>query len=241
MNQLYKKNEIMFAIIWIIVYVVGLSTADNVSSMIGVEKSVTTILCIVLTSVLVLWMKKQGLLKTYGLCKSELPANKLLFYIPLFVMASINVWFGIVFNYGILESFLYILSMLLVGFLEEIIFRGLLFKAMYKNGVKSAVIVSSVTFGIGHIVNLVNGSGADLFSNLLQVLYAMAGGFLFTILFLKTKSLWACIITHGVLNALSVFANEGVMTPARDIFCALALILISVFYAVYILKQSVVK
>ena len=109
---------------------------------------------------------------------------------------------------------------------------------MCKDNVKSAIIVSSVTFGIGHIVNLVNGSGADLFSNLLQVGYAIAAGFLFTIIFYKTKSLIACIVTHGVLNALSIFANEAASTPGWKITTAIALAGISVLYAIYIMKAN---
>ena len=64
--------------------------------------------------------------------------------------------------------------MINVGFLEEIIFRGFLFKMMKKDNVKSAIIVSSITFGIGYIVNLLNG--ADFIPSLLQVFYAIAIG-----------------------------------------------------------------
>ena len=49
--------------------------------------------------------------------------------------------------------------MLCVGFAEEVIFRGFLFRAMEKDNVKTAIIGSSVTFGLGHVLNLVNGSG----------------------------------------------------------------------------------
>lgn len=38
--------------------------------------------------------------------------------------------------------------MLCVGFLEEVIFRGLLFTAIAKDTIKTAVVLSSVTFGI---------------------------------------------------------------------------------------------
>ena len=237
MNNIYKKSEIAFAILWIIVYIVSLSIADNISAAIGIEKLITLPVCIVLTVILTIWICKNRHTKKYGLCKSEIPPSQLLFYIPLVLLVSTNLWFGVSMNLTILETVLYMLSMLLVGFLEEIIFRGLLFQAMCKDDVKTAMIVSSVTFGVGHIVNLFNGSGADLFSNLLQVCYAMAAGFLFTMLFYKTKSLWACIITHGVLNALSVFANEAAMTPAKEGMTAVLLIVISMAYAQYIRKK----
>lgn len=67
--------------------------------------------------------------------------------------------------------------MLCVGFLEETIFRGLPFTAIAKDNLKSAVIISSVTFGIGHIINLFNGSGMDLVNNLCRIVFAVAVGF----------------------------------------------------------------
>lgn len=237
MTKFYKKNGLLFAIFWIVIYVIGLSIADNVSISIGIEKSITVLACLVMTTVIYTWIKKNDLLEVYGLCKCEIEAKKLLYYMPLIIMASVNLWYGVAFDLSVMETAFYIFSMLMVGFLEEIIFRGFLFVEMCKDNVKTAIIVSSITFGIGHIVNLVNGSGADLFSNILQVIYAIAGGFLFTILFYKTKSLWACIITHSVLNALSVFANESAMTQIREIVSAGILTVISVTYAIYILRR----
>lgn len=52
---------------------------------------------------------------------------------------------------------------------------------------------------------------------------------MFTVLFYKGGSLWPCMITHGVLNALSAFAVEG--TEAADMLTAAALTVISVLYA----------
>ena len=237
MTKLYNKNPILFAILWIVLYVVGLSAADNLSLSLGMEKSVSLPVCMLMSAVLFVWIRKNSLQKAFGLCRSKIPAKDLLWYLPLIVMTSVNLWLGAVLNMSVTETVLYILSMLLVGFLEEIIFRGLLFKAMCRDNVKTAVIVSSVTFGIGHIVNLFNGSGADLLSNLLQVVYAIAAGFLFTILFYKTGSLLACIAAHSVLNALSVFANEGAQTVGFELFSAAALTVISLGYAWFILKK----
>ena len=232
--RLYKKSQIWFAVVWIIAYCVLLSLGDNLSRMAGIEKSITLPVCIVLSMGLFCFLRKNGLLKEYGLCKSDIPAGKLLLYLPLAVLVSMNLWFGTAMNLSPLETALYICSMLLVGFLEEMIFRGLLFKAMCKDNVKSAIVVSSVTFGIGHIINLINGSGADLMSNLLQVGYAIAVGFLFVLLFYKTKSLLACIFTHSGVNALSFFADESGMTPELEIISAAILALVAIAYAVYI-------
>ncbi len=238
MTKLYEKNGVLFAIIWIVVYVVGLSLADNLSIEIGIQKSVSLLLCVVLTLVAILWIKKNNYMAKFGLCKPQVSADKMLYYIPLVLLATMNIWYGFTMNMSVVESLLYVFSMLLVGFLEEIIFRGFLFVEMARDNVKTAVIVSSVTFGIGHIVNLFNGSGADLFSNVLQVIYAIAAGFMFTIIFLKTKSLWPCIITHSVLNSSGAFANEAAATPLLQMGTATALTVIAIGYSIYIIRKK---
>ena len=133
-----------------------------------------------------------------------------------------------------LETILRVLSMLCVGFLEEMIFRGLLFNAMVKDGIKSAIIVSSLTFGIGHIVNLINGSGAELLPNILQVIYAVAVGFAFVMIYYKTKSLLPCIVTHSIINAVNTFASESANTHQGIIIRCVVITIIAGAYALYI-------
>ena len=235
MNSLYKKNETWFAVLFIIIYVVGMSIADNLSKSVGIGKSTTTLFCIVLSCIIVLFIRKNKLFTYYGLCKSDLPAKKVLYYFPLFIIGTVNLWFGVKMNFTPIETLFYVLSMLFVGFLEEIIFRGFLFKSMCKNNVKTAIVVSSLTFGIGHIVNLVNGSGAELMDNFCQVCYAVAIGFLFVTLFYRGKSLWPCIIMHSVFNLLSAFSNKE-MAELYRIPIAITLIVISLGYGLFLIK-----
>jgi membrane protease YdiL (CAAX protease family) len=70
--------------------------------------------------------------------------------------------------------------------------------------------------------------------NILQIIYAVAVGFTFVMIYYKTKSLLPCIITHSVFNALSAFSNEGVMTPQRQIISGLLIAIIAGGYALYI-------
>ena len=233
-KKLYKKSEIWFALAWIIIYVVLASTGDNISENIGILKIASLPILIILSIILFLFVKNNGLAKKYGLCKSEIPASKMLFYIPLIIIMTTNLWYGVTINFSPLENVLYILSMLCVGFLEEMIFRGFLFNALVRDGVKSAIIISSVSFGIGHIVNLVNGSGAGLLPTMLQVVYAIAIGFAFVMIYYKTKSLLPCILTHSILNSLSVFSNEEIVTPQKQIISSILIALIAAGYALYI-------
>ncbi|MBE6671456.1 MAG: CPBP family intramembrane metalloprotease [Ruminococcaceae bacterium] len=234
LKKLYDKSKIWFAVMWIVSYCVLMSVGDSLSVMLGVEKSVTFAVGLALSFVLLLFLKKNGMFEYYGLCCPKVSAKTMLYYIPVLVMLTTNCWYGLTFNFGVLETVLYILAMLCVGFLEEVIFRGLLFEAMRKENVKSAIIISSVTFGIGHIINLVNGSGAEILPNLLQVIYATAAGFMFVMMYYKTKSLIICIAAHGIFNALSVFANEANTTQNMRILTAIALTVLTGGYATYI-------
>ena len=56
MKRLYEKNELLFALIWIGIYVVLFSFADELSGRIGVEKLVTAIVGITLSVGLFVWV-----------------------------------------------------------------------------------------------------------------------------------------------------------------------------------------
>lgn len=239
MKKIYDKNELIFSLIWIGIYVVLLSVADSISRTIGIAKIVTAPICIVLTLIMYLWIRKNDLKRKYGLCSFEASAKKYLYFVPLVLLASTNLWWGFRLNLSLAESFLYVISMLCVGFLEEVIFRGFLFKAMCKKNVKPAVIISSVTFGLGHIVNLLNGR--EILETLMQICYAAAIGFLFTIIFYKAKSLWPCIITHSACNCFSAFANTEGAPTWHNIAGGLFLCLVSLSYAVYIIITNKTK
>jgi membrane protease YdiL (CAAX protease family) len=211
-----------------------MSLGDFVSQIVGIEKSITFVIGLALTLILLLFLKKNKLFKDYGFCLSSVSHKSMLYYIPLLVMLSANLWYGVSLNYTILETVIYILTMLCVGFLEEAIFRGLLFEAMRKDNQKIAIIVSSVTFGIGHIINLINGSGAELLPNLLQVIYATSAGFMFVMIYCKSKSIFTCIISHGLFNSLSAFSNETSLTTKNQIISSILLTLITSAYAIYL-------
>ena len=53
---------------------------------------------------------------------------------------------------------------------------------------KSIWMVSSVTFGLGHIINLINGSGMGLAENLVQIFFAVLIGFLYVIIFRRVHA-----------------------------------------------------
>lgn len=231
MKKLYEKSELAFALMWIGIYCVGMSIFDEISRSTGVESSATAVFAVVVSLFLYFWLKKQGKLERFGLCRPTAPAKAFLFYIPPIVITSKNLWGGVAMHYDVVGTVCFIVKMLCVGFLEELIFRGFLFKAMSRDSIKWAVVVSSVTFGLGHIINLINGSGMGLTENLVQIFFAVLIGFLYVIMFWRGGSLWPCVISHGVFNSLSAFSAEGEGMIQLGILCVL-----TVAYAIVLLK-----
>lgn len=237
MTKLYKKNETAFAILWIVAYVVLSSLADQLSATAGIMKSVTAVLHIAMSLILFFWIRNNDLSEKYGFRRSVIPAKRVLYYLPLIIIASTGFWGGIKLRYGFPEALLYFISMCCVGFLEEVIFRGLLFRAMEKDNLKTAVIVSSLTFGIGHIVNLFNGNGRDPASSMIQIVFAVLVGFVLVLIFYHGRSLISCILFHSANNALKVFSTEGNLDPKTEMMLNLVLIVVVLGgYSLYLVR-----
>ena len=226
MKKIFEKHETLFVIGIIVLYVVINSyLVQNFGFTSMQSVIVNTVLSVALIG-LIIALKR---VKYYGLNKAE-NRKKFLYFIPLIIISLFNLRNGININNSSNEIIFHILTMINVGFLEEIIFRGFLFKMMEKNNVKTAIIVSSLTFGIGHIVNLLNG--AELLPTLLQVCYAIAIGYMLVIVFYKSKSIIPCIAFHAVFNALSIFNNGE-----SEIWSSIILIVLCLGYTLFINKK----
>ena len=236
MKKQYEKNELRFAIIWIVIYCVLQSLANPLNKMIGIEYAASAAFCVLQTVVLFAFIRKNNLQKRYGLCKSPVPASRFLYYVPLLILASGNLWNGVAVNYSAAETVCRVVCMLCVGFLEEVIFRGLLFKAIAKDNIRSAIVISSVTFGIGHIINLFNGSGMNLLSNLCQIVFAIAVGFLLVTIFYRGGSLLPCITVHSAINTLGTFANDASLTTEMQLLHLAVMIAVTVAYTLILTR-----
>ena len=234
MKKLYDKDPVWFAVIWILVYVLAFGNADSLSEAMGVPKLLTVAVGLVLALILWRFLRKNNLETAQGLCPFRGNYRRFLYFLPLIAISSVNFWFGTAVTASPLETLLYILSMCLVCFLEEMIFRGLLFQAMRPSGVTAAIVVSSLTFGAGHIINLL--LGAPLAETLLQLVYASAVGFCYTAVFLAGGSLLPCILSHIFVNSTSIFAAEP--TNGQMLLAAILQTLLGIGYGLWLLKRK---
>lgn len=227
MKKIFEKHETLCCMLLIVLYVVINSYCMQNWGLTDYRSAIVNTIFSVVLLALVISLKR---VSYYGLTKVA-DLKKYLYFVPLLLILSVNLWNGVNINNTASEILFYIISMMNVGFLEEMIFRGFLFKMMAKDNIKSAIIVSSITFGMGHIVNLLNGAG--LLATLMQICYATAIGYLFITIFYKSKSLVPCIIAHGVFNSLPILSVGGVSLYIETVF----LVVVSLGYAFYINKR----
>lgn len=111
-----------------------------------------------------------------------------------------------------LKTLLLLLDCLMIGGLEEIVFRGVIFGALQRaweskrRGLLSAVVVSSLLFGLVHIANLIENPDA-LLEVLGQVGYSTLIGLLLALAALRTGGITFSIVLHGLFNFVYDYAQ----------------------------------
>ncbi len=213
MKRLYEKSELSFALVWIGLYVAVMNMAlrfcggfDDLERKTPQQVLVPVICIVALAAASAGWIVKNGLAEKFGLCRFKGNWRRFLWFVPLILMSCVNLKNGLGLNAPVAVAVLMAINLAVAGFVEEIIFRGFLFRAMAKENLRIAIIVSAITFGAGHIVNLANT--ADTLGVLLQVCYAIIIGFLYTLIAYKGGSLWPCVASHMFVNGSSAFALE---------------------------------
>ncbi len=231
MMKFYEKHGIWFAVLWILVYCFA---TIPIRGNFGDESVLMTIALAIIAIAITMFVKINHLEEKYGLTFFPKEPKKYLYFVPVIILVTGNLWGGFAIAYSGISQVFAVISMLLIGYVEEMLFRGFLFKALIpKDGLKLSVIISSVTFGIGHIVNLLAGQ-ANL-ETVIQVLFAIAWGFIFTMVYLKSGSLLPCIIAHGLVDAFSKFSAESITI---EWVYMIATIIIAVVYCIYLSKLS---
>lgn len=232
MRKFYEKKEILFAVLWILVYCFA---TIPIRGNLGDESVWMLVALLVIAIGITLFVKKNHLEEKYGLNRWPKNTKRFLFFIPMWILVTGNLWGGFGIAYDGMAQVFAVLSMLLIGYVEEMLFRGFLFKALIpKDGIVISVIICSVTFGIGHIVNLLAGQ-ANI-ETVVQVFFAIAWGFIFTMVFYRSGSLIPCIIAHGLVDGFSKFALDRGDDMLMEWIYMIATIVVAIFYCIYLIR-----
>jgi hypothetical protein len=133
---------------------------------------------------------------------------------------------------------------LMVGFAEEGLLRGVALRAMLPIGLTRAAVLSSVFFGIGHLLNLWHGSSPS--AVIVQMIYSTLLGIGFAGVRLYTGTIWPAIAAHVLIDFADIAGRGFVLAPPKELKLAgvIAPIVITGLYALYgwwLLRRTTIR
>ena len=170
-----------------------------------------------------------------GIVKPKAEGLKKVYYaIPMMIVAFLGLLGGL----SPEADAAYILSTLFltiaVGFSEELYFRSVVLDIWQFKGVKTAVIVSSVVFGVCHLTNVLGGAGIAV--TLLQIAFAFLYGIAQALIFTKAKSLVPCIFVHFLHDFVAFNTSDA--TSLLNIVVAVVQVVILLVYVIMLNKKG---
>ena len=213
MKQLIQKHCILFSGI---ILVLGLLGALSINGRIG---------RFVVAGLLIIWVKRMGISETH-FSETGGTLRTLVSGMPLILFSLLIMIYG-VFEAGEVtwdkipstkEGIIFLISMLGVGLFEETLMRGTLFNIMreswkdQQHGIMKAAIISSIMFGIPHILNLIENPQLRC-QTAAQMIYATLIGIYFCGLYVKHRNFMGLVIIHALVDAIA----EGIALFSTDI------------------------
>jgi len=133
--------------------------------------------------------------------------DNLIVYSPLLVM----LWIILIGSKGLnFSSFsdlllMFMMQMLIVAFIEETVFRGILLHILLPKGNLTAVWISSILFAVTHALQLIGGQSVE--DTIIQIIYALLVGLVLALLIVDGQSIILTILFHGFNNFFNFMGN----------------------------------
>lgn len=232
----YLEMVVETVIIWVILYGAIYSFSENCFKLFGDNHILTVFATMLYIVALYIFLNRHHKLSTYGLCLPKYwRKNEIGWLMPLLAFPFANIYLQR--DPTILQkSWIIFILTLFTAFWEELLFRGyLLTYILRKCGIVNkwiAMIVSSILFGIFHLVNLFQG--ADLLYTMIQALCACGIGLCLCVLVLKYKSILLGTIIHYLINITSSDVSKS---SNNVLFCFMILSVFYIFYAFLLNKK----
>jgi uncharacterized protein len=186
------------------------------------------ILGITIILVCVLIAKRKKVLISGGFLR-PIKKNYWMLLLPLFfpgLVFVVNLNFGC--HKGNLALGITILTYLVRGLMEEVVFRGVIQGYLRKQypdkSLHKIILITAILFALIHIVNIRHSGIQNV---LLQIIYAFYMGLFFGALMVRINNVWLLGIAHGVLNTFSFrcVEMEGEYLSKIDIGSLLGMLL----------------
>jgi hypothetical protein len=188
---------------------------------------------LIMAIIITIYMKnKSKSLSTFGFKKIKLlKSKKVLYYIPLLIIALVNpVLGGFNDELTIMHILIIITFAFLVGYTEETIFRGIIKEVLKFKSTAFYIIFSSAFFGILHMGHAL--AGKNLTSVLLLVTNAFLLGLILALLIVIINNIIPLIAFHFLYDTLAIMTNSSL--KERETFVLAILTILYTTYGIYL-------
>lgn len=222
------------AVTLLLVYGAAFSAAEGISRTIGYPHVLTCAFLPVYAAVVLLVVKRRGLLDRLGLRFPARRDGRAL--APYAMLLSVPVAGALVSGGGALFPFDGALVLLALGvaFFEELFFRGYLpyeLRNLFSLSESQNAVMSAALFGALHLVNALH---APLEYAALQALYALFIGVCLGFLEIRAHSIAPCVGVHFLINVTSA---QIVLYSVRDLQLLLLVSAFNALWTLYLLRR----
>jgi uncharacterized protein len=164
--------------------------------------------------------------------------KKVLYFFPIIAIEVVPLFAGFRDDNNLLYMLAVLACTLCVGFAEELYFRGFIFNTLKIKGMQFAIIVSSVLFGLTHLINIAGGAGVG--ETILQIFFAFFFGFVCAEILILTDSILPIMLWHTLHDFLAFTTNDGSRTFSIAGAATQTVILITfgVYFFILVKKQN---
>ena len=112
------------------------------------------------------------------------------------------------------EIVLFAVFSLIVAWTEEAFFRGLILQTLLPAGIRIAVILSAVLFGLPHLLNAFGGLWDPLFV-IANTVAAFGIGITLAALVIRTGTIWPPVLIHALVNFTALISLGSLVVPVQ--------------------------
>lgn len=195
----------------------------------------------ILSVILISFVNKNKKWSYYGFFPlSEIIKKEKIIFIPLFILAFMPLLAGISPDLSFKDIIYLIVYMSIVAFVEETVFRGIIFKILLKKSYIIAIVGSSFLFSLAHILNTLQSNNLKMI--IIQILYAFIIGVILSILVIKTNNIIYPIIFHYINNMMTSLNPTGVSTISSSVtYLMFAIAIFYMSYLIFSIKKMKVR
>ncbi|RUL54657.1 CPBP family intramembrane glutamic endopeptidase [Lysinibacillus antri] len=241
-NFLYQHGLVLFLIVFFGRVVLGMLSVKGIQLInpeLSIQEDLGWLVMLIYATCTFLAVKWVKIDKEIGLTKPSSMREYYVWLPTLIIPLTIAYLLGFNSTWGHVP--LLLIAAVGVAINEEILFRGILLRALLPFGTVVAIIVPSFLFGAIHLSNII--VGGDVTFALFQFGWTFFAGMALTAMVLANNSLIPAIVYHFILDAVEYAATGefGVHSTDYSIKWLIILLLLKVaffIYSLFLLKKS---